>query len=89
MECESYYCSNYAGDNLCVANNCEHICLLSSVEAQGWSCVCETGYILNEDQTTCSGELLFLVFCVQRALSGGQYCTLRIIIAHTVKCILI
>ncbi|CAI8033001.1 Low-density lipoprotein receptor-related protein 6, partial [Geodia barretti] len=42
------------GDNLCVANNCEHICLLSSVEAQGWSCVCETGYILNEDQTTCS-----------------------------------
>lgn len=46
------------GENMCESNTCEHICLLSSAEEQGWSCVCATGYILNEDGTTCSSKPL-------------------------------
>ena len=46
----------HAGNNTCEFNNCDHFCLLSSVGADGQSCYCQTGYILNEDQTTCSGK---------------------------------
>ena len=50
--CDFHLC---VGENTCEFNVCEHFCLLSSVGADGQSCVCETGYILNEDQATCSG----------------------------------
>lgn len=55
----------HTGENTCETNLCEHICLLSAVGADGQSCVCQSGYILNEDQRTCSGMLLnkLLNFC--------------------------
>ena len=46
----------YSGTNPCQVNNggCTHLCLLSSVNASGYRCVCPDGYILNEDTRTCS-----------------------------------
>ena len=49
------YCCQCTGDNACENNLCEHFCLLSAVGSDGQSCMCQTGYILNEDQMSCDG----------------------------------
>ncbi|MCI4378615.1 hypothetical protein PGIGA_G00218000, partial [Pangasianodon gigas] len=43
-----------AGDNPCAVNPCTHICLLSAVGPRFYSCACPSGWILANDQLTCT-----------------------------------
>ncbi|GAA6077980.1 low-density lipoprotein receptor-related protein 2a isoform X1 [Tachysurus ichikawai] len=42
------------GDNPCAVNPCTHICLLSAVGPRFYSCACPSGWVLTNDQLTCS-----------------------------------
>ena len=47
-----------AGDDKCRSDNggCSGLCLLSSANKQGYSCVCPAGYRLAENGKDCEGE---------------------------------
>ena len=44
-----------SGLNPCAVNNsdCSHLCLLSSVKSDGYSCACATDFILHPDGKSC------------------------------------
>ena len=44
-----------ADENPCSASGCSHICILSSYDVRGFTCACEEGVELLEDQLTCKG----------------------------------
>jgi len=49
--------------NPCQQSRCTHLCLLSHTASSGYTCVCSTGFILDQDQFTCSkGFVCLFVF---------------------------
>ncbi len=44
--------------NPCDGHGCSHLCLLSSTATNGYSCACPDGYMLEDDEVTCTGESL-------------------------------
>jgi hypothetical protein len=44
--------------NPCQQSRCTQLCLLSHIASSGYTCACSTGFILEQDQFTCSKGLL-------------------------------
>lgn len=52
-------CSMYAGiTNFCDNSSCEHLCCLSATDRRGYSCMCNDGFRLDNDGSSCISEFL-------------------------------
>ena len=72
--CQSMLYVPPAGINTCENNLCAHFCLLSAVGSDGQSCMCRSGFILNEDQFSCSGMYLKLPALYIKPLDYTRFC---------------
>ena len=58
------YSHSISGVNPCAVNNggCKHLCLLSAVKREGYSCACQTDINLYPDEKQCDmGELFHVI----------------------------
>ena len=53
-----------AGVNPCATNNggCSDLCLLSSINLNGYSCACHNGTPLSSDGETCAGKNIIYIY---------------------------
>ncbi|XP_022104410.1 low-density lipoprotein receptor-related protein 2-like isoform X2 [Acanthaster planci] len=58
-----------SGPNPCSSNPCSHLCVLSSKESTGYSCLCPVGQTLQADDS-CRAADTFLVVVLRRMIQG-------------------
>ena len=51
------------GRNLCLDNDCSHLCLLSSARDEGYTCACPIGMELADDGVSCGKFAARHVLC--------------------------
>ncbi|CAF4205802.1 unnamed protein product, partial [Rotaria sp. Silwood2] len=60
--------------NPCQQSRCTQLCLLSHTAPLGYTCACSTGFLLDQDQITCSKDHSpFIIYMRRDTISGISY----------------